>query len=54
MTKVKMTALDTIHVTSVQADALQSGDKFDVSEAEAKQLEGRGLARRLATPKAKA
>jgi len=46
MTKVSMIALDTMHVSSVQAENLHSGDEFAVSEGEAKQLEARGLAKR--------
>lgn len=53
MAKVKMTALDTFHVTSVQAEPLLADDKFEVSENEAKQLEERGLAKRVAAKKGK-
>ncbi|MEO6153403.1 MAG: hypothetical protein ABIT09_06655 [Croceibacterium sp.] len=55
MTKVQMTARDIFHATNVRAEPLQAGDKFEVTEAEAKELEDRGLARRSQTaPAAKA
>lgn len=53
MSKVKMTALDTFHATSVRAEDLTKGDKFEVSAEEADQLEERGLAKRAALGKAK-
>jgi hypothetical protein len=46
MTKVKMTALDTFHITGVRAEPLFAGDEFEVSEAEGKKLADYGLAKR--------
>ncbi len=51
MTSVKMTANDTVSITSVQSEPLQAADKFEVSEADAKSLEERGLAKRAAAAK---
>jgi hypothetical protein len=45
--KVKMKALDTLHISNVQADNLLKDDTFEVSETDAKQLEERGLAKRM-------
>jgi hypothetical protein len=59
MTKVKMKAADTLHITSVQSDSIEPGAQFEISEPEAKQLEQRGLATRQSSaakapaPKAK-
>ena len=53
MGKVTMKALDTMHISNVQADNLLAGDKFDISEAEAKMLEDRGLAKRVGVAKDK-
>jgi hypothetical protein len=53
MSKVKMIALDTFHATSVQSEPLLAGDKFEIGEAEAKQLEDRSLAKRAAVKGAK-
>lgn len=44
--KVTMKALDTFHISNVQADNLNEGDVFHVSEADAAILEKRGLAER--------
>lgn len=44
--RVTMTALDTMHISNVQADNLKEGDVFTCTEQEAKQLEQRGLAER--------
>jgi hypothetical protein len=44
--KVTMTALDTLHISSVHADNLVEGDTFRVSEADAKHLESMGVAER--------
>jgi hypothetical protein len=52
MTDVKMKALDTFHASNVQADNLVEGDTFTANEAEAKQLEQRGLAKRIGSAKA--
>lgn len=48
---IKMKALDTMHVSNAQADNLLAGDEFTVSEAEAKQLEDRKLAKRIGAAK---
>ena len=47
MTKVRMQAGDTMHVSSVGPENIAAGDQFEVSEVEAKQLEQRGLAKRV-------
>lgn len=47
MTNVKMKALDTLHISSVQADNLAPGEEFEVSSAIADDLEERGLAKRV-------
>jgi hypothetical protein len=47
--RVTMKALDTMHISNVQAGNLTEGDVFTVSEAEAKILEDRGLAERGGT-----
>lgn len=47
MTKVKMTALDTIHLTSVQADSIRPGEQFEVDAHAADNLVERGLAARV-------
>lgn len=52
MTQVKMKALDTLHISNVQADNIMEGDTFEVSETEAKQLEDRNLAKRVSGAKA--
>lgn len=52
MTKVTMKAVDTLHISSVQASAIQAGERFDVLEADAKSLEDRGLAKRVGGAKA--
>lgn len=44
--KVTMTALDTFHVSNVQADNLGEGDVFLVNETDAKHLEKLGVAER--------
>jgi hypothetical protein len=44
MTKVKMKAIDTLHVSSVGAHSLLPGEEFEVSKTEADELEKRGLA----------
>lgn len=41
---MKLKATDTIHVSSVKSDNILAGEKFDVSEVEAKSLIERGLA----------
>lgn len=46
MSKVEMKALDTMHMSNVQAENLVAGDTFSVSETDAKILEDRGLAKR--------
>ena len=46
--KVTMTAKDTFHASNVQADNLVEGDVFHCSETDAKVLERRGLAERMA------
>lgn len=46
MTQVTMKALDTLHISNASADNLVAGDVFTVSEAEAIDLERRGLAER--------
>lgn len=53
MTKVRMVAAGTFHATSVRAEPLRAHDEFEVTEAEAKELEDRGLASRLATRRRK-
>lgn len=52
MTKVTMKAVDTLHVSSASAAAIQAGEKFEVNEGEAKELEVRGLAKRVGAAKA--
>lgn len=52
MTRIKMKASDTLHVSSVGPDNLVEGDEFVVSEGEAKQLEAAGLAERIGEEKA--
>lgn len=47
MTKVKMKAVDTMHITSAGPDNIAAGETFEVNETEAKQLEDRGLATRV-------
>lgn len=47
--KVTMTAIDTLHISNVQADNLTEGDVFNVSEADAARLEKQGLAERGGT-----
>jgi hypothetical protein len=54
MTQIKMKATDTLHISSVQAGALMAGDTFEVSEADAKDLERRKLATRVGGAKAEA
>lgn len=49
---VAMKATDTIHVSSAGAENILEGEKFDVSEEEAKILEKRGLAKRVGGEKA--
>jgi hypothetical protein len=44
--KVTMKALDTVHMSNVSPENLVEGDVFQVSEAEAKILEDRGVAER--------
>lgn len=44
---VAMKANDTLHVSSAGAENIFEGDKFDVSEEEARVLERRGLATRV-------
>lgn len=46
---VTMKVIDTFHMSNVQAEALRPGDVVTVSEADAKMLEGRGLAERGGT-----
>lgn len=46
MADVTMKALDTLHISNVQADNLVEGDVFIVNEAEAKHLEDMGVAER--------
>lgn len=52
MTKVKMKAVDTLHVSSAGPDNIEPGGSFEVNETEAKQLEDRGLAKRVGSAKA--
>lgn len=56
MTRVKMKAPNVLgtnlHVTSVGPDPIGPGESFEVGEAEAKQLEARGLAVRVGEAKA--
>jgi hypothetical protein len=52
MTNVKMKAVDQVHISSVKADSLQPGEQFEVTEATAKDLEDRGLAKRVGGAKA--
>ena len=49
---VAMKATDTIHVSSAGAENILEGERFDVSEEEAKILEKRGLAKRVGGEKA--
>lgn len=46
MTDVKMTAVDTLHISSVSSDHLLAGQEFEVAEDIAANLESRGLATR--------
>lgn len=46
MTDVKMTAVDTLHISSVSSDHLLAGQEFEVAEDIAANLEARGLATR--------
>lgn len=52
MTKVKMKAIDTLHVSAAGPDNIEAGASFEVNETEAKQLEDRGLAKRVGAAKA--
>jgi hypothetical protein len=52
MTNVKMKATDTLHVSSVGPDNIAPGGEFVVTEDTAKQLEDRGLAKRVGGAKA--
>lgn len=45
MTKVKMVAVDTVHITAVSPDTLKAGDVFEIDATAARDLEARGLAR---------
>jgi len=47
VTKVRMKALDTLHVSGVGPDSLRPGDEFVVSNTVAAELERRGLAQSL-------
>ncbi|MFP5078649.1 hypothetical protein ACLE20_15190 [Rhizobium sp. YIM 134829] len=47
MTNVKMVALDTVHITSVSKDNLTAGAQFEIDSATAKDLESRGIAKRV-------
>jgi hypothetical protein len=49
VSKIRMTALDIFHATSVRAEPLLADDQFEVSDAEAKELEDRGLAKSAVT-----
>lgn len=51
---MKLKANDTIHISSVKAEAIRPGETFDVGDAEGKQLVDRGLATKVSAPKAKA
>lgn len=48
---MKLKAIDSIHVSSVQAASLRKGEQFEVSDAEGAQLIERGLASIVAAPK---
>lgn len=52
MTKVTMKAVDSLHVSSATPNFAEAGRKFEVNEAEAKELEARGLATRVGGSKA--
>lgn len=56
MTRVKMKAPNVpgtnLHITSAGAEPIGPGETFEVGEAEAKQLEDRGLATRIGEAKA--
>lgn len=52
MTNVTMKAVDTLHVSSAGPNMIQRDEKFQVNEAEAKELEARGLAKRVGAAKA--
>lgn len=52
--KVSMKALDTLHISNVQADNICEGETFEVPEDEAKRLEDRGLAKRVGAKAEKA
>ena len=50
MTNVKMVALDTVHITSVSNDNLTAGTEFEIDSDTAKDLETRGIAKRVDEP----
>lgn len=52
MTRVKMKAVDTMHISSVGAENIEAGATFEVNETEAAQLEKRKLATRVGGAKA--
>lgn len=52
MTQVKMKAIDTLHISNVGPDNIEPGASFEISEADAKLLEDRGLAKRVGGAKA--
>lgn len=54
MTKVKMKAVDTLHVTSAGAENIEPGGTFEVNKEEADQLEKAGLATPVSGTKAEA
>jgi hypothetical protein len=51
---MKLKAKDTLHVSSAGPDTIRAGQQFEVSDSEGKELIDRGLATRVAAPKAKA
>lgn len=51
---MKMKALDTLHITAVGQHNIQPGDTFEVSDADGKDLEKRGLAKPVGTAKSEA
>lgn len=48
----KMKAIDTLHITAVSDQPIRPDETFEVSEADAKSLEDRGLAKRVGAAKA--
>jgi hypothetical protein len=47
MTKVEMTALDSLHASAATPANMVAGDKFTINSDEAAQLEKRGLAKSM-------